>query len=99
VLLDHSAIAEVAVYAVPADLEEDEVMASVVLEPGQQVTAPELLEYCTQTLPYFAVPRFIRITPTLPKTQTAKVQKQVLRQIGIDELTWDGGHRGRRKRG
>jgi carnitine-CoA ligase len=98
VLLDHAAIAEVAVYAVPADLEEDEVMASVVLEPGAHVTAPDLLEYCIKTLPYFAVPRFIRITPSLPKTQTAKVQKQVLRQIGTDELTWDGGHRGRKKR-
>ena len=98
VLLGHHAIAEAAVYAVPADLEEDEVMASVVLEPGKDVTAPELLEYCTENLPYFAVPRYIRITPSLPKTQTAKVQKQELRRIAVDELSWDAGPRGRRKR-
>jgi carnitine-CoA ligase len=98
VLLGHAAIAEAAVYAVPADLEEDEVMASVVLEPGMHVTAPELLEYCTENLPYFAVPRYIRITPSLPKTQTAKVQKQELRHIAIDELSWDAGPRGRTKR-
>jgi carnitine-CoA ligase len=98
VLLGHTAIAEAAVYAVPADLEEDEVMASVVLEPGKDVTAPELLEYCTENLPYFAVPRYIRITPSLPKTQTAKVQKQELRRIAVDELSWDAGPRGRRKR-
>jgi carnitine-CoA ligase len=98
VLLGHRAIAEAAVYAVPAELEEDEVMASVVLEPGEHVTAPELLEYCTENLPYFAVPRYIRITPSLPKTQTAKVQKQELRRIAVDELSWDAGPRGRRKR-
>jgi crotonobetaine/carnitine-CoA ligase len=98
VLLGHNAIAEAAVYAVPADLEEDEVMASIVLEPGKHVTAPEMLEYCTENLPYFAVPRYIRITPALPKTQTAKVQKQELRRIAIDELSWDAGPRGRRKR-
>jgi crotonobetaine/carnitine-CoA ligase len=98
VLLGHAAIAEAAVYAVPADLEEDEVMASVVIEPGMHVTAPELLEYCTENLPYFAVPRYIRITPSLPKTQTAKVQKQELRRIAIDELSWDAGPRGRTKR-
>jgi carnitine-CoA ligase len=98
ILLGHSAIAEAAVYAVPADLEEDEVMASVVLEPGKHVTSSELLEYCTENLPYFAVPRFIRIVPELPKTQTAKVQKQELRRIGVDGLSWDAGPRGRRKR-
>jgi crotonobetaine/carnitine-CoA ligase len=73
-------------------------MASVVLEPGKDVTAPELLEYCTENLPYFAVPRYIRITPSLPKTQTAKVQKQELRRIAVDELSWDAGPRGRSKR-
>ncbi len=98
VLLEHPAIAEAAVYAVPAQLAEDEVMASLILEPGQTVTPSEILAYCEASLPYFAVPRYIRITPELPKTQTAKVQKAVLRSIGIDSLTWDAGPRGRSKR-
>ena len=98
VLLEHPTVAEVAVYAVPAELAEDEVMASVILEPGQSATPNDLLAHCEASLPYFAVPRYIRITRELPKTQTAKVQKAELRKIGIDSLTWDAGPRGRSKR-
>jgi len=98
-LLEHHAVAEAAVYAVPASMVEDEVMVSVILEPGATVAAAELLRHCEESLPYYAVPRYFRIVPHFPKTQTAKVQKAELRRIGIDEFTWDGGPRGRSKRG
>lgn len=98
-LLEHPAVAEAAVYAVPASMEEDEVMASVILEPGASVTAADLLKHCEASLPYYAVPRYLRLVPHFPKTQTAKVQKAELRRIGIDEFTWDGGPRGRSKHG
>jgi carnitine-CoA ligase len=98
-LLEHPAIAEVAVYAVPASLEEDEVMAALVLESGRTDGPAAFLEHCQKMLPYFAVPRYYRIVPQLPKTQTAKVQKAELRRIGIDDLTWDSGPRGRSRRG
>ena len=98
-LLEHPAVAEAAVYAVPSTLEEDEVMASVVLEPGAALTPQELLRHCEEGLPYYAVPRYLRFVPQLPKTQTAKVQKAELRRIGIDASSWDGGPRGRSRRG
>jgi crotonobetaine/carnitine-CoA ligase len=98
-LLEHPAVAEVAVYAVPATLEEDEVMASVVLEAGAALAPADLLKHCESALPYYAVPRYLRFVDQLPKTQTAKVQKAELRRIGIDAQTWDGGPRGRARRG
>jgi crotonobetaine/carnitine-CoA ligase len=98
-LLSHDAVEEVAVYAVPANLSEDEVMATIVLKAGCTATAAELLKHCELELPYYAVPRYYRIVTELPRTQTAKVQKSELRQIGIDASTWDGGPRGRSKRG
>lgn len=97
-LLEHPAVAEAAVYGVPSSLEEDEVMASVVLEPGATAEPAELLRYCEDALPYYAVPRFFRLVLELPKTQTAKVQKAELRRSGIDALAWDGGPRGRSRR-
>ena len=97
-LLSHPAVEEVAVYAVPAHLEEDEVMASVVLKPSCSTTVADLLKHCEAELPYYAVPRYYRIVSQLPRTQTAKVQKTELRQFGVDESTWDGGPRGRSKR-
>lgn len=98
-LLSHPAVEEVAVYAVPARLEEDEVMASVVLKLSLSVDPADLLTHCETELPYYAVPRYYRIVSQLPKTQTAKVLKTELRKIGIDESTWDGGPRSRSKRG
>jgi carnitine-CoA ligase len=98
-LLSHTAVEEVAVYAVPANLSEDEVMASIVLKAGCAATGAELLKHCETELPYYAVPRYYRIVTELPRTQTAKVQKSELRQLGVDASTWDAGPRGRSKRG
>ena len=98
-MLSHAAVEEVAVYAVPANLSEDEVMASIVLKAGHAATAADLLKHCEAELPYYAVPRYYRIVTELPRTQTAKVQKSELRQLGVDASTWDAGPRGRSKRG
>jgi crotonobetaine/carnitine-CoA ligase len=98
VLLAHPAVFEAAVYAVPSDLSEDEVMAAVVLEPGRETAPEEILEWCEPRLAYFAVPRFVDIRTALPKTQTEKVQKQVLRSEGVTDTTFDRGPTGRRMR-
>lgn len=98
VILSHPAVAEVAVFPVPSEMEEDEVMAAVVLEEGSSCTAAQLSEHCTHLLPYFAVPRFIDIRGHLPKTSTEKVRKEVLRAEGVTSSTWDLGPTGRRAR-
>jgi carnitine-CoA ligase len=35
------------------------------------------------------VPRYIRVVDELPKTQTAKVEKHLLRAAGLTPDTWD----------
>ena len=40
-------------------------------------------------MPYFMVPRYIRILDELPKTPSAKVMKAELRKEGITADTWD----------
>ncbi len=56
VLLAHPDVAEAAVFAVPSDVSEDEVMAVVVSAPGACPTLEELIVFCEPRLPYFAVP-------------------------------------------
>ena len=92
-LMGHEAIAEVAVVAVPADQEagEDEVLAAVVLEPDAALGADEFWAYADRRLPYFAVPRYVRFTPELPKTPSEKVRKIELREQGVDDQTFDRG--------
>ena len=40
-------------------------------------------------MPYFMVPRYIRVVDALPKTPTERVQKNRLRDEGITADTWD----------
>jgi crotonobetaine/carnitine-CoA ligase len=98
VLLSHPAVFEAAVYAVPAELSEDEVMVAVVLEEGKAASPEEILAFCENRLAYFAVPRYVDIRASLPKTQTEKVQKQVLRSEGVTASTFDRGPSGRKVR-
>jgi acyl-CoA synthetase (AMP-forming)/AMP-acid ligase II len=59
VLLSHPAVANAAAFPVCSPLAEDEVMAAVILQPGQQLTEAQLIEFCEPRLPYFAVPRYL----------------------------------------
>ncbi|MFC1863416.1 hypothetical protein ACFL1Z_05635, partial [Thermodesulfobacteriota bacterium] len=47
-------VLESAVYAVPSELGEDDVMASVVLKPGEALSPEELIAYCNDRMAYFA---------------------------------------------
>jgi carnitine-CoA ligase len=98
VILGHPAVLEAAVYAVPSELSEDDVMAAVVFQPGLSVDPGDLHAYCSDRLAHFSVPRYIVVRESLPKTQNERVQKAVLRDEGIKAPgVWDSGSRARRK--
>ena len=89
VLLSHPAVANAAAFPVRSPLAEDEVMAAVILHPGQQLTESELIAFCEPRLSYFAVPRYLEFMNELPSTESGKVQKYKLRERGVTERTWD----------
>lgn len=91
VLLEHPAVEEAAAVAVKADEGgEDEVLAYLVLKPGADAPAPEaVLDFCTPRMPYFAVPRYVEFLDEIPKTPSAKIQKNKLRDRGLSDATWD----------
>jgi crotonobetaine/carnitine-CoA ligase len=67
---------------------EDEILVCVVTRDGV-LDCPDLIRHCAARMPYFAVPRYIRLMDTLPKTPTARVRKVELREIGVTEDTYD----------
>ena len=56
---------------------------------GASVDPRALIEFLIPRMPYFMVPRYIRVLPELPKTMSDKVRKQdVLAMIDI-AACWD----------
>jgi crotonobetaine/carnitine-CoA ligase len=80
-------VAEVAAYAVPSDLGEDDVMVSVVRSDAS-LTPEQLFEFCRGVLPRFSIPTYIRFVEALPYTPTNKVKKALLREEGVTPDTW-----------
>jgi crotonobetaine/carnitine-CoA ligase len=91
VALSHPGVADAAVYAVPSDLSEDDVMLAVVPSARHELDWDALRAHCAERLPFFAVPRYFRRTDTLPRTANGKVQKTGLRREGVTGDTADLG--------
>ena len=89
VLISHPAVAMAAVFPVASDLAEDEVMAAIVLKDGARASEEELVRFCEGKMSYFAIPRFVELAATLPRTENGKVQKFKLRERGRRKSTWD----------
>jgi crotonobetaine/carnitine-CoA ligase len=98
VLLEHPGLSAAAVYPVPSELAEDEVMAAIVLKPGHTVEAAELMSHCEPRLAYFAIPRYLDFLDELPLTENGKIRKQELRRRGVTPSTWDRERAGYRLR-
>ena len=70
VLEDHPAVAEVAVIGVPDDISGEEILALIV--PRSAIDPVALLDHCQARLPYYAVPRYVRMVETLPQHLPAR---------------------------
>jgi crotonobetaine/carnitine-CoA ligase len=88
-ILKNPAIVEAAVYAVPSEMTEDEIMASVKLVDGKKLTAKEVWDFLQDKLARFAVPRYIRIVDDFPRTETFRIKKNELKSLGVTPDTFD----------
>jgi crotonobetaine/carnitine-CoA ligase len=89
VLDSHELVTRSAVVPVPSELGEDEVMAFVIVSATSQPDPESLRAWCRGSLPPFALPRYFEFVDELPLTDTGKVRKQLLRDRGVSEITWD----------
>lgn len=85
----HPDLAEAAVHAVPSDKGEDDVKVTAILRPGSQLSAESLFYWCTDKMPYYALPRYIEFRDELPKNPQGRVLKYQLREQGKTAATWD----------
>lgn len=80
-------IADCAAYPVPSEHSDDEVMVAVVVDGD--LDHEEFFRRLIESMPRFAVPRYVRIVADLPRTPTQKIQKFLLREEGITQDTID----------
>jgi crotonobetaine/carnitine-CoA ligase len=89
VIENHPDVLECAVFGVPSEMTEEDVMACVVARPGRRIEPPALVEYCAGHMARFMVPRYIRLMAALPRTPTDKAEKFRLREQAVTPDTWD----------
>jgi acyl-CoA synthetase (AMP-forming)/AMP-acid ligase II len=75
VLYRHPAVLEAAAFAAPDPHYGQEIMAAVVIKPGCECTAEELLELCAAELGPYKTPKQIHFLDELPKGPSGKVQR------------------------
>ncbi len=85
----HPSVLEAAVYAVPSELAEDEIMACISLVEGHTLKEDDLVESLKEDLAKFAVPRFVKIVTEFPKTETQRIIKKELEKKGLVQGTYD----------
>jgi crotonobetaine/carnitine-CoA ligase len=82
-------VLECAAYAIPSDMGDDEVAVAVVLQKPAPLNPAELITFCKGRLAAYQLPRFVRVLAELPKTETHRPQKALLRREGVTSDTWD----------
>ncbi len=80
VLNSHPLVAESAVVGVPDPIRQEEIKACVVLKDAATVAPEALWSFCGERLAEFKIPRYLEYRAALPKTSSAKVRKNVLRE-------------------
>jgi crotonobetaine/carnitine-CoA ligase len=82
----HDAVEDAAVFPVPSEMSEDEVMVSVMLRSGAELTEAELIAHCQANMAYYMVPRYVEFLDDLPRTMSEKVQKYKLKEAAEARL-------------
>jgi carnitine-CoA ligase len=88
-VMRHPAVAEAAAVGIPSELGEDDILVVVTLRPDATVDFADLLDFCSERMPYFCVPRYLEVLDEIPKNVIGRVRKDVLRSRGLGASAWD----------
>lgn len=80
VLIQHPAIAQVAVVGVPDEQWGQVGLAAIVLKPGASVSEDELKQFCREQLGAFRVPKYFKFVQELPLSGPGKINRKILRE-------------------
>ncbi len=85
-LYTHPKVSDVQVYGVPDRKFGEQVMASIILKKGVEMTEEEVQDYCKEKIANYKIPRYVRFVDSYPMTASGKIQKFKMREMAIREL-------------
>jgi fatty-acyl-CoA synthase len=85
-LYTHPAIRDVQVYGVPSRKYGEEVAASIMLKPGEEISAETIQAYCRDKIAFHKIPAHIFFVEDYPTTASGKIQKYKLREQATESL-------------
>ena len=85
-LYTHAKVSDVQVIGVPDERFGEEVMAWVMLKPGESASEEEIREFCRGKIAHYKIPRYVRMATEFPMTVTGKIQKFRMREMAVEEL-------------
>jgi long-chain acyl-CoA synthetase len=86
VLFEHPKILEACAIGVPDSYRGETVKAFVVMKPGEQMTAEEVISYCKEKLAKYKVPTSVEFIDTLPKSGVGKILRKELRAAELEKI-------------
>jgi long-chain acyl-CoA synthetase len=78
VLYEHPKVMEAAAIGVPVGGSDQRAKAFIVLRPGETATQEEILEFCSERLAKYKVPKYVEFREDLPKTMVGKILRREL---------------------
>lgn len=86
ILMGHPAILESATIGLPDERRGETVKSFVVVRPGHELTAEQVIAYCRDNLASFKVPRAVEFRDALPRSAVLKILRRELREQELAKL-------------
>lgn len=87
--MQHASVAEAAVIGVPDEMTGEAIVAFVVPRPDASAASEELCRHVADVLGPAFRPRSVQVVSQLPKTQSGKVVRRLIRQYYLGEAPGD----------
>ena len=86
VLFQHPKVMEAVSVGIPDEYRGETVKAFVILNPGETATNEEIIDFCTEKLAAYKVPKSVEFRESLPKSAVGKILRKVLREEEREKL-------------
>ncbi len=89
-LLTNPSIQDVQVAGIPSPRYGEQVAAYVILKANEELSQHDIVEFCRGNISHYKIPKYIFFVEQYPTTASGKVQKYLLKDIGLEILKEQG---------